>query len=73
MAFRYAAFTVMMPDYTIEESAALLSKLGYDGVEWRVHNVPSGPCNGKESLESEQGDHRSCHDPGKSPGNPQAG
>ncbi len=48
MAFRYAAFTVMMPDHTIEESAALLSKLGYDGVEWRVHNNPIGSCNGKE-------------------------
>lgn len=40
MSFRYAAFTVMMPDSTLEESAALLSKLGCEGVEWRVHNVP---------------------------------
>lgn len=41
MPFKYSAFTVMMPEYTIEEAAALLSKLGYDGVEWRVHGVPS--------------------------------
>ena len=39
MAFKYAAFTVMLPEYTIEEAAAVLNKLGYNGVEWRVHNV----------------------------------
>ena len=41
MPFRYSAFTVMMPEYTLEEAAALLAKLGYNGVEWRVHSVPS--------------------------------
>lgn len=44
MAFRYAAFTVMTPELTIEEVASTLSKLGYSGVEWRVHNVPASPC-----------------------------
>lgn len=41
MGFSYAAFTVMMPDYTVEESAALLKELGYQGIEWRVHSVAS--------------------------------
>jgi sugar phosphate isomerase/epimerase len=40
MPFRYAAFSVMMPEFTIAESAALLKSLGYEGVEWRVHHVP---------------------------------
>lgn len=41
MAFKYAAFTVMMPEYSISEAAGLLKELGYDGVEWRVHSGPS--------------------------------
>lgn len=41
MPFKYAGFTLMMPDLTIPESAALLKELGYDGVEWRVHSVPA--------------------------------
>jgi len=41
MPFGYSAFTVMMPEYTLEEAAALLARLGYSGVEWRVHSVPS--------------------------------
>lgn len=41
MSLKYAAFTVMMPEFGLAESAELLKKLGYDGVEWRVHNVPS--------------------------------
>ena len=41
MSFKYAGFTVMMPEFTVQESAALLKELGYDGVEWRVHSVPS--------------------------------
>lgn len=40
MAFRYSVFTVMMPEYDIAQSAALLQSLGYNGVEWRVHSVP---------------------------------
>ncbi|MHB9039019.1 MAG: sugar phosphate isomerase/epimerase family protein [Armatimonadota bacterium] len=39
MAFRYAGFTVMMPEFNPEEAAPLLKELGYDGVEWRVHTV----------------------------------
>lgn len=40
MPFKYSAFTVMMPEYTLEEAAALLRELNFDGVEWRVHTVP---------------------------------
>lgn len=41
MSFKYAAFTVMMPEYTLAETVALLGALGYDGVEWRVHTIPN--------------------------------
>jgi sugar phosphate isomerase/epimerase len=41
MSFNYSVFTVMMPEFDIAESAELLQSLGYDGVEWRVHSVPS--------------------------------
>jgi len=41
MPFRYAAFTVMTPEFDLRETSALLKQLGYDGVEWRVHSVPS--------------------------------
>lgn len=41
MPLKYSAFTVMMPDFDIPEAARLLASLGYDGVEWRVHSVPS--------------------------------
>jgi sugar phosphate isomerase/epimerase len=41
MPMKYSVFTVMMPDFDIAESATLLKSLGYDGVEWRVHSVPS--------------------------------
>jgi len=36
---RYSATSVMLPELTLEEQAALLQKLGYDGVEWRVRRV----------------------------------
>ena len=41
MPFNYSVFTVMMPEFDIPASAALLQSLGYNGVEWRVHSVPS--------------------------------
>lgn len=37
---RFCATTVMIPDYDLEETARLLSELGYDGVEWRVRRIP---------------------------------
>jgi sugar phosphate isomerase/epimerase len=33
---KFSVFTVMMPEFSPEEAVALLRKLGYDGVEWRV-------------------------------------
>jgi len=36
---RYSATSVMLPQLTMEEQAALLRKLGYDGIEWRVRRV----------------------------------
>jgi len=40
MAFQYSAFTLITPDCTPGEAAALLRRLGFDGIEWRVHNIP---------------------------------
>ena len=37
---KISVFTVCMPEYTPEEGARLLAKIGYDGVEWRVTAVP---------------------------------
>ncbi len=37
---RYSATSVMMPELTMEEQAALLQRLGFDGIEWRVRRVP---------------------------------
>lgn len=36
---RYSATSVMLPELTLEEQAALLQGLGYDGIEWRVRRV----------------------------------
>ncbi len=36
---RYSATSVMMPELTLEEQAALLQRLGFDGIEWRVRRV----------------------------------
>ena len=37
---KLCAFTVCMPEYTPQEAAAKLSRWGFDGVEWRVHEPP---------------------------------
>jgi len=37
---KISVFTVCMPEYTPEEGARVLAKIGYDGVEWRVTAVP---------------------------------
>ena len=36
---QYSATTVMMPELSMEEQAALLQRLGFDGAEWRVRRV----------------------------------
>ncbi len=42
MPFKYAAFTAMMREYTPEEAVDTLSRHGYDGIEWRTMNIPTG-------------------------------
>lgn len=37
---KYSVFTVGTPEYNLEETIAKLKEFGYDGVEWRVHNIP---------------------------------
>lgn len=36
---KYSATSVMMPELDLEEQAALLERLGFDGIEWRVRRV----------------------------------
>jgi sugar phosphate isomerase/epimerase len=43
MAFKYAVFSVMMPEYTVEQAAKVVADLGYQGVEWRIEKRPVGP------------------------------
>lgn len=40
---KFAVFTVSTPDYAPEEAVTVLSKLGYDGVEWRVTDQANSP------------------------------
>ena len=37
---KFGVFSVSMPECGIEESVRLLKELGYDGVEWRVAEMP---------------------------------
>ena len=37
---KYGVFSVSMPEYDIAETADLLKEIGYDGVEWRVNQIP---------------------------------
>lgn len=41
---KFGVFTVSMPEFTVEETVKTLAELGYDGVEWRVHQ-PSDEAN----------------------------
>ncbi|MCI8600994.1 MAG: sugar phosphate isomerase/epimerase [Oscillospiraceae bacterium] len=38
---KFGVFSVSMPEYGLEESVKLLAELGYDGVEWRVAEMPA--------------------------------
>ena len=38
---KHSVFTVAMPEYDVQTAARKLKEWGYDGVEWRVTNVPS--------------------------------
>ncbi len=37
---KICATTVMMPEYDMRETAECLSRLGFDGVEWRCRHIP---------------------------------
>ncbi len=37
---KFGVFTVGLPEYTPEEGVKLLKELGYDGVEWRIAEIP---------------------------------
>ena len=59
---RFSATTVMIPEYDLDETARLLSEMGYEGVEWRVRRIspeqrdkPYGPWgNVKNDLTPEK-------------------
>jgi len=36
---KISATTVMLPQYDMDETASLLSRLGYDGAEWRIRSI----------------------------------
>jgi len=40
MSFKFSVTTVMLPEHDLHEAAALLSKLGFQGVEWRTRRIP---------------------------------
>ena len=42
MAIKFSATTVSLHMFDLEETAQLLSKLGFDGAEWRVRRIPDG-------------------------------
>ena len=37
---KYCATTVALPQFDMRETAELLSRLGFDGAEWRVRRIP---------------------------------
>lgn len=39
---KISATTVMMPQYDMRETAEVLSRLGFDGAEWRCRYIPAG-------------------------------
>ena len=43
MAWKYAVFSVMCPEYDLEQTAAVVASLGCDGVEWRVTKKSPDP------------------------------
>ncbi|MDF2718320.1 MAG: Xylose isomerase domain protein barrel [Paenibacillus sp.] len=47
---KFAVFTVMMPEYTPEDTIAALKKHGYDGIEWRVTGFDAGRLQDKPSF-----------------------
>ena len=63
---RYSATSVMLPELTLEEQAALLQRLGFDGIEWRVRRVTDS---GRGKGYSEWGEHKNDITPESFAGN----
>lgn len=40
---KYSLFTVSVPDMTPEQALSKMKELGYDGVDWRVTDIPDDP------------------------------
>ena len=40
---KYSLFTVSVPEMTLEEAAKKMQEYGYDGVDWRVTDIPTDP------------------------------
>lgn len=47
---KFAVFTVMMPDCTLEQTVHMLKEHGYHGVEWRFTNQDEGKKSEKPSF-----------------------
>lgn len=47
---KFAVFTVMMPEYTPEDTVSALRKYGYDGIEWRVARIDQARLQDKPSF-----------------------
>ena len=41
---KFSVYTCSMPEYNIEEAAALIKEMGYDAVEWRVDSTAGNPA-----------------------------
>jgi sugar phosphate isomerase/epimerase len=52
---KYCATTVALPQFDMRETAELLSRLGFDGAEWRVRRIPEAE---KGKPYSPWGNHR---------------
>ena len=46
---KISATTVMMPEFDLAQTCALLQRLGFDGVEWRVRRLAAGQENAAPS------------------------
>ena len=40
---KYSLFTVSVPEMTPEEALKKMKEFGYDGVDWRVTDIPTDP------------------------------
>ena len=40
---KYSLFSVSVPDMTPEEALQKMKEYGYDGVDWRVKDIPKDP------------------------------